>query len=158
MSTTTAMRGVLLGLLLGGGGLVWNGFSLRYYGRTGPGPGFFLVWVGVLLAIAAAWGLFDSLRSQEEGEAFFSSREGALRVGGVLVGLAITWFLLGLIGYRLAIFAFALTAPFAFGRQSLPVLVGVALFASFGVGYVFESWLGVFLPRATIPFLFSLGL
>lgn len=158
MSNTAALRGVLIGLLAIGLLLLATGIQLRYYVRTGPGPGFFPVWIGILLSISCLWALVGSFVHAHDVTPFLPSREAGVRVGLVLLGLLATWLLLEYLGFRLAILLFALFVPRVLGRQSMLTVVGVAILASFGIGYVFETWLGVYLPRSSFEALSILGL
>ena len=158
MSNSHALRGVLSAMLLIGIYLVVAGFQLRYSGRTGPGPGFFPVWIGTLLSLSSLWALFRSFVDNPDRTPFIRSREAATRVGTVLAGLFATWWLLEYLGFRLASLLFAISVPPLLGRQKLAVLVIIAVAISFGTAYVFERWLGVLLPRSSFEFLADLGL
>ena len=76
----------------------------------------------------------------------------------MLIAIVATTALLEVIGFRLAILLFALAAPSLMDRPSLFWRIVLALFCSFGVGYAFETWLGVQLPKPSIQFIEDLGL
>ncbi len=158
MQTVHAKRLFLLALAGFSAFLIYSGFHLKYYVRTGPGPGFFPIWIGALLAFGSLMLLAQSFMETFEREAFFPSREAATGVFTVLAALFAAWFGLKYFGYRLTIFAFCLFVPRVFGRQPRVLTILVALFMSFGVGFIFEKWLGVFLPDPSIDLLKNLGL
>lgn len=158
MQIVHAKRGFLLALASFAGFLIYSGFHLKYYVRTGPGPGFFPIWIGALLACGTLGLLARSFMEQDDTEPFFPSREAATGVFAVLAALLATWFGLKYFGYRLTILAFCLFVPRVFGKQPLILTIATALFMSFAVGVIFERWLGVFLPDPSIEILKRLGL
>lgn len=158
MQFVHAKRGFLILLACFAGFLIFNGLHLKYYVRTGPGPGFFPIWIGGLLALGAMSLLVKSYFDDADGENFFQSQEAALGVIWVVAALVITWFGLKYLGFRLAILFFCLIVPRVFGTQPIVTTIAVAVFASFGVAYAFEKWLGVFLPEPAFEMLKILGL
>ena len=157
MSKSQALRGLLSAFLLIGLYLLYAGYHLRYYGRTGPGPGFFPIWIGALLSISSLWALIKDFVKDRDLEAFLESRQAIYRVGTVLCGLLVTWLLLEYLGYRIAIFLFAMVIPPLLGPQKLVVTLVMAILCSFGTAYVFEHWLQVWLPAPSISSLADLG-
>lgn len=150
----------LLLLALGAGGvlLAYHGFQMRYYGRFGPGPGFFPVWLGCLIGALCVVGLFQDLRAPgDPREPVISTAGGIWRVGGMLVSLAALALLAEILGFRLSILLYMMITPYLLARMTLKAVVPVAIAASFGVAYIFESWLLVRLPGSSIPFLSALG-
>ncbi len=157
------------------------GSQFEYYGLLGPGPGFFPVLVGSLI-VALSVGLFINIyrsartpassdevpgedaaqplitKHQNGNQPFFEETDSVRRVGGMLIAIVATTFLLEVIGFRLAILLFALAAPSLMDRPGLFWRIVLALFCSFGVGYAFETWLGVQLPKPSIQFIENLGL
>ncbi len=158
MSNTNAMRCALVVLALFGAYLVFAGLQLRYYMRTGPGPGFFPVWIGGLLALSSLATFGASLRDAVDRVPFIGTRDAVLRVGTVLLGLVLVVVLLETLGFRLAVLLFALTVPWVFGQQNPLLLIVFAVLVSFGTAYVFQAWLGVWLPSSSLPVLAALGL
>ena len=158
MSNTSVMRVLLLAFLAIGIFLMVMGYQLRYYTRTGPGPGFFPVWIGALLTLCSLWAGISSFIDERDALPFVESVESVKRVGAVLAGLFATWLLLEFLGFRIAIFLFSLAVPPLLGRQRPIVLVVTAAVFSFGTAYVFEKWLGVWLPRSSLGFLADLGM
>jgi putative tricarboxylic transport membrane protein len=157
MTNTMTLRGVLGLLLALGVALISAGVQLRYYGRTGPGPGFFPIWVGSLLSASCLWALVGSFIDAPDRTLFIASKEACLRVGAVLAGLCGALLLLELLGFRLAILLFALFVPPILDRQHPLTVAAVAILLSFGTAYAFENWLGVWLPRSSIETLANFG-
>nr|WP_306268841.1 tripartite tricarboxylate transporter TctB family protein [Pararhizobium sp. IMCC3301] len=157
------------------------GSQFEYYGLLGPGPGFFPILVGSLI-VALSVGLFISIyrsahapspndipttqdaikqqfaNQQNGNKPFFEETGSVRRVGGMLIAIVATTALLEVIGFRLAILLFALSAPSMMDRPSLFWRIVLALLCSFGVAYAFENWLGVQLPKPSIQFIEDLGL
>lgn len=158
IQSVNVLRVALAVMIAAGVFLVVNGLQLRYYVRTGPGPGFFPVWIGAVLAASGLYLMAQGFLVREDSESFFPSREAAQRVGLVVLSLVCVWVALEYLGFRLAILGFALIVPQLFGRQSIATTVVIAVVASFGVAYGFERWLGVWLPTPELEFLQRLGL
>jgi putative tricarboxylic transport membrane protein len=158
------MRSVLatrfIAVLLGGSGFVfvYLGFQFDYWGFTGPGPGFFPIWIGAILAGSCMVLFVQSFFGADKAELFFPTRGAAFRVFSLSLALAVVWFLLEVVGFRIAVLLFALIVPHILDRQSVVKTVIVALVASFGIAYGFESWLLVQLPEPAFEWLRDIGL
>ncbi len=122
--------------------------DLKYYQRTGPGPGFFPTWdsilIGLLGIIMFVQATFKNRDPLPRG--FFPTRAGYLRVGAIVLGVGASALLLNPLGYPFTMLAFLLFMLFALGRQNPLVAITVALLGSFGVYYAFVNWLNVPLP------------
>jgi putative tricarboxylic transport membrane protein len=160
--TSAAMRAAyrIATLAIGAIGVVvcWQGRQLVYYTPYGPGPAFFPLWLGGLL-IVLALGLFvGSFIRRPSLPGTLTPPPGArLDLVATLAAILAFTLLIERLGFALTVF------PMVGGlllvrRCSLPVAIGVAAVASFGVGYVFSNHLGVALPRAPRDLLLPLGL
>ena len=140
--------------------VVWKSLSMKYYSSFGPGPGFFPFWLGTLLAaLSVAWVAQITFRTAEPmKEGFIPSRAGKLSIVAVLLALVLVTWLMEIIGFRLTMLGFQLFLLVVLGRQNKVAAVLIALAGSFGVFYVFEHWLSIRLPCATLDFLKDLGL
>ena len=140
--------------------LLVTSHQMEYMAPTGPGPGFFPVWLGALLAVLSViWLVQSSIGPNEPIETgFVPSREGALRVFSVVVALAIFSWVVELFGFQLTMLVFLATLLMTLGRQNLMTTAAVAIGGSFGVYYIFTQWLDVSLPASSIDFLRNLGL
>lgn len=135
-------------LLLVAAFLVRESLSLRYYTPLGPGPGFFPLWLSILLAILAVAMLWRATFGKSEAMPadFYPDRKGYLRIGAVLGALIGVILLIKPLGFRLVMVGFYLFLLIALGRQHILITVIIALAGSFGVYYVFVHWLATPLP------------
>jgi putative tricarboxylic transport membrane protein len=132
--------------------LAREALKLRYYSPLGPGPGFFPVWLAVLLVVLAAAMLWQATFRTPEAmpDDFFPDRSGYLRIAAVLGALVWVIVLMDSLGFCLVMLAFHAFLLVVLGRQH-PVVTGIiALAGSFGVYYVFVHWLGVPLPMGVV--------
>jgi hypothetical protein len=145
-SLVLATAGVLLTLA---------GLQLRLEGQYGPGPGFLAFWVGLPLAVlSAVWFGQASL----EPVASPAAEPGGLgRVASILLALIAFAVLLTPLGFKLVMLALLLGLFFAYDRQHALAKILVAVAGSVGTHYVFEHFLRVPLPYASLPALRSLG-
>ena len=122
--------------------------DLRYYTPLGPGPGFFPLWLSILLAILAIAMFWQATFGKADAmpDDFFADRKGYLRMGAVVAALVGVIALMEPIGYCLVMLGFYVYLLSALGRQHPVVTVLVALAGSLGVYYAFVHWLGVSLP------------
>lgn len=135
-------------LLLVAAFLVRESLSLRYYTPLGPGPGFFPLWLSILLAILAVAMLWRATFGKSEAMPadFYPDRKGYLRIGAILGALIGVIVLIKPLGFRLVMVGFYLFLLIALGRQHILITVIIALAGSFGVYYVFVHWLATPLP------------
>ena len=140
--------------------VVWESWNLEYYTNLGPGPGFFPLWLGVVLGgLSLAWLVRESGRSgKSKGGAFLPPRAGIVRILSMLAALTAMAGLMNLLGFQLTMFLFLLFLLMVMGRQTLWVTLVVALLCSVGVYHLFGGYLDVALPASSVKFLASLGL
>ncbi len=141
-----------LAILALGAFLLQGALELHYFTSIGPGPGFFPVWLAVILCgLAVAMFLGASFGKSEAVPAdLFPSRSGALRVGAVIAALAGAALLLGRIGFSPTMLLVNLFVLSALGRHRLATVLIVSIIGSFGIGYVFTEWLDVPLPATEL--------
>lgn len=136
---------------------LWQSLLLPLTDRLGPGPGFFPFWLssfGTLLAIASLVSIYreppdpvtaDEVRVLPHGP-------GGRRLIAIVVLMAATTLVMEIVGFRLAMLAFNAALVVALGeRRWLPISV-FAVLGSFGVYYVFTTWLDVLLPVGWLGF------
>ena len=148
----------LSALILGGVGtfLAFAGVQLRLEGQYGPGPGFLAFWVGLPLAtLSAVWLGQVSLAPPAPSPA--AAPGGLTRVAGTLLALIAFGVLLTPLGFTLVMLALLLGLFFAYDRQHVVAKIVVAVAGSVGTHYVFERFLRVPLPYASVPALRALG-
>jgi hypothetical protein len=139
--------------------MVVEGHGLKLAGEFGPGPGFMAFIVGLLLtAVSLLWLVSLSLQPSEPFSAEALPEPGGwLRVLAILIAVLCFAALLTVVGFKLSMLVFLMVAFLIFGRDHLPAKVVVAFAGSFGLDYVFEQFLRVPLPGASIDSLAALG-
>lgn len=140
--------------------VIFQARSLNYYTKLGPGPGFFPLWLGIILAgLSTVWLAQVSLRPAGHMEkGFVPDRGGIARIVSILIALVLFGALVDIIGFQLTMFAFLLSLLVALGRQNAILTVAISVLGSFGLYYLFKNHLDVQLPGSSIEILRSLGL
>ena len=127
--------------------------GLTYYTRIGPGPGFFPLWLAIILGTLSLGMLVLATREAEPLPADFFPPAGSwLRIGAVAASLFLTAAFLARFGFIATMLAFYLFLLSVLGRRSLVETIALALIGSFGVYYVFTHHLGRPLPAGLISF------
>jgi putative tricarboxylic transport membrane protein len=137
-------------------GQAWR---MEYYTELGPGPGFFPIWLSLVLGILSLiWLIAGFGRSAKDAAArFFPPREGFRRIIIIVAAFALVAALLDVIGFQLTMSAFVAFVYLLLGGRSWYTTLILAAGLSFGVYRAFTGWLDVILPQASIGFLKSLG-
>ena len=135
------------------GGALGLGFWTR-----GPGPGFFPLWLGVLLVLLAAVWAGQVVRGKNVHEPEPIPSGGRRAVALVLGALLVAILLLDVVGYQLSMTALVLFVLVAVGRRGWFSSIVVALAAGVGIYALFANVLQVYLPTAGVPFLTQMGL
>lgn len=131
--------------------LGWQAAQMSYYSPLGPGPGFFPLWLCLLLGVLAAASLVNSLRAAPAAEgSFWPDKMALYRIGAVIAGLAFVAASMATLGFPLTMLVFYLVLTFALGSRSLGQILGTALFGSFGVYYAFTRYLSQPLPAGLL--------
>jgi len=133
--------------------VLYQSALLRFFSRLGPGPGFFGVWLGGLLAVLAVilfvQNTLPRWRPTEPIEVL-PPPEVRSRLALTIATLPVTVLLLPLLGFRLTVLGLCLLLLVVVGRQPWWVAAAVGLPSSFGIYYLFTTWLGVVLPVGAI--------
>jgi putative tricarboxylic transport membrane protein len=138
-------------------GAVVGALGLGYWTR-GPGPGFFPLWLGLLLVLLAVGWAVQAARGKNGPEPEPIAPGGRRAVALVLGALLVAILLLDVVGYQLAMTALVLFFLVVVGRRRWFESIVVALAAGVGIYALFANVLQVYLPTATVPFLAELGL
>lgn len=135
-------------------------WKLEYYSSIGPGPGFFPVWLGGVMALLSVIWLIQVSRRAPEGGAgsHLPPRDGLLRIGAILGALALMALVMDVIGFQVSMFLFLGFLLLVLGGQRLWVTGIAALVGSAGIFHVFVRYLDLPLPTASIGLLNRLGL
>lgn len=128
------------------------------YWRGGPGPGFFPLWMGILLSgLAVTWAV-QTHRATSIPRAEEPPEGGRRDVVLVLAGMGAVVLLLDVLGYQLTMFLFVLYVLLFVGRRKWWEALIFALLAGVGVFALFANVLQVYLPASSLGFLAQLGL
>jgi putative tricarboxylic transport membrane protein len=125
--------------------MLWQSVSLVYYTETGPGPGFFPLWISIILLVLSIVYLFESLKK----EIFLFSRiipKGVSLVNIITVLFSIIIFML-LVNYTGFVLA-SVTLLFLVLIRNYKWYqsMGTALVVSVLLFYFFKTLLNVPLP------------
>ncbi|MEW6262255.1 MAG: tripartite tricarboxylate transporter TctB family protein [Thermodesulfobacteriota bacterium] len=148
---TTVDRIVWSTLLLFGIFVVCESLQLRYQGDFGPGPGFFSLWLGVLVIGLALLELAKTVRRRREPlpQGFLPDRAGIRRILSVVGALVGALFLMEWLGFSLTMLFFSVFLLRTLGRQPWWLTFVLALAGSFGTAFLFRQLL-VMLPRGIL--------
>ena len=134
--------------------IAFESLQLKYYSSLGPGPGFFPLWLSILLAVLAVIMVLKATlgKSDPMPADFLPTRTGVIRMGVVALSLIGTILCIEPIGFSLTMLPMYLVLLYTFGQRNLLTIALVALAGSFGVDYVFVNLLHVPLPRGILGF------
>lgn len=137
---------VALALFLG-----WQAAQLSYYSSLGPGPGFFPLWLCILLGLLSVAALINSLRgASDPAPPFWPERTALLRIVTVIVGLAFIAAAMSTLGFPLTMLVFYLVLTLALGSRRPLEILATALIGSFGLYHVFTRYLSQPLPPGVL--------
>ncbi|MFB3817155.1 MAG: tripartite tricarboxylate transporter TctB family protein [Candidatus Methylomirabilales bacterium] len=150
--------GAGLSLLLGVA-IAWHAWGMEYLTSIGPGPGFFPLWLGLLLTgLSGAWLLSATWGAgARNARGFFPEWRGLRRILLVTGAIVAVGLIMDLVGFRLAMFAFVAFTLTALGWRRWGVTLILSVVLSFGVYHTFTRWLDVTLPQASIEVLKGWG-
>jgi hypothetical protein len=127
------------------------GASLLPYGNVhNPGPGFYPLWLGMLLG-AMSLGLILTVTRQKEGARILRDilaekiRWG--KVVSVIIALVLYGALMDYAGFLIVTFLLMVFLLWAIEPQPWKVVIGWAIFASVGCYLVFDFWMKLRLPK-----------
>ncbi|TAJ40208.1 MAG: tripartite tricarboxylate transporter TctB family protein [Reyranella sp.] len=129
---------------------LWQSLLLSLTDRLGPGPGFFPFWLALIGAALAVALLIVTLREPRNPETdatpVLPRGPGAARWFAIIGSLAAVTVAMEFIGFRLAMLVFNAGLVIALGERRWWLIALFAVLGSFGVHYVFTTWLDVLLP------------
>lgn len=136
---------------------LWQSLLLSLTDRLGPGPGFFPFWLA-LIGIVLSLALFVSIWREPQPAADASTEEvrilphgwGAMRCFAIIGLLAAVTVAMEFVGFRLAMLVFNAALVIALGERRWWLIAVFALLGSFGVYYLFTTWLDVLLPTGQL--------
>ena len=133
---------------------IWQSLLLPLTDRLGPGPGFFPFWlalIGALLAVALLITTFrEAVDPADRDVRILPQGPGATRWLAIVALLAAVTMVMEFTGFRLAMLVFNAALVIALGERRWWVIGLFAVLGSFGVYYVFTTWLDVILPTGQL--------
>lgn len=140
---------------------LWQSLLLSLTDRLGPGPGFFPFWlalIGIVLAVAL---LITTAREPRDPTTrnvlgdethILPHGPGALRWLAIVALLAAATVAMAVVGFRISMLVFNAALVIALGERRWWAIALFAVLGSFGVYYVFTTWLDVLLPTGWLEF------
>jgi putative tricarboxylic transport membrane protein len=132
----------------------YGAWQMRYFTSIGPGPGFFPLWLSIILGglglgmtVLATFSLPEPLP-----EDFAPEEGGFLRVLALVTVIAGTALALKTLGFAITLFFANLCIMAALGQRDPKIFLPVALLGGFGSHYLFSNWLNVPLPSGIFGF------
>lgn len=133
--------------------MCWGSLGLPYGNIHNPGPGFFPLWLGVILALMSI-GLFVTITLQKETARnvrdILAEEIRWKEVLLVIIGLVLYGVLIDYIGYLLVTFLLMALLLRSVEPQPWTAVVGWALGGTLGSYLVFEVWMKLRLPRGIL--------
>jgi putative tricarboxylic transport membrane protein len=131
----------------------WQSYLLPLTDRLGPGPGFFPFWIaliGLVLAVGLLITTFAEPRQAADGDvAVLPQGPGSARWFAIVLLLAAAAAAMDFAGFRITMFLFIAALVIALGERKWWAIASFAAIGSFGIYYVFTTWLDVLLPVGT---------
>ncbi|MGQ0582313.1 MAG: tripartite tricarboxylate transporter TctB family protein [Reyranella sp.] len=135
---------------------LWQSLLLSLTDRLGPGPGFFPFWLALIGAVLSVALLITTFREPTDpGDAEIRTLPhgaGGKRWLAIVVLLAAVTVVMDFIGFRIAMLIFNVALVIALGERRWWIIAVFAVVGSYGVYYVFTTWLDVLLPVGRIGF------
>lgn len=129
---------------------IWQSLLLSLTDRLGPGPGFFPFWLALIGAVLALALLVTTFRqAAESGDAtirILPHGAGGRRWFAIVGLMAAVTVAMDFAGFRLSMLVFNAALVIALGERRWWIVAIFALLGSFGVYYIFTTWLDVLLP------------
>ena len=133
------------GLALGGLGayIIVTASGWEYVGQDGPGPGFFPLWYGILMAALSAMLVVSSVSTKDDRRIDWSGARAAFTTWAVFALMVAA---LKLVGFVIGFAALTFFIVLVMYRKPLKVAAITALALSVGFYLLFPLALGVKLP------------
>ena len=140
------LTGVGLGAF--GGLVIYEASALPYTSESGPGPGFFPLWIGIGIILCSCFMLYAySFRVDPNSESKAkTSRAEITRALSAWLAFALAIAFLPLLGFAVSLALLTAFLILGLDRRSAWTAVGVALGLALGFHLVFPVALGVTLP------------
>jgi putative tricarboxylic transport membrane protein len=133
--------------------MCWGSLSLPYGSIHNPGPGFFPLWLGVILGLMSM-GLMVTITLQKETARsvrdILAEEIRWKEVLQVIIGLVLYGVLIDYLGYLLVTFLLMALLLRSVEPQPWKAVVGWALGGTLGSYLIFEVWMKLRLPRGIL--------
>lgn len=130
--------------------IIWAALRLPYGNIHNPGPGFFPLWLGVILGGMSIALFVQTARGKESERTLRDILEEDVRWGKVLLVLAVLilyGFLMDYLGFLVVTFLMMVVLLRFIEPQPWKVVLGWALGGSAGSYLIFEVWMKLRLPK-----------
>ncbi len=139
-----------LALILLAAGMIWAALGLPYGDIHKPGPGFFPLWLGVILGGMSIGFFVQATLTTRSAQTLRNILEEDVHWGKVLlvlVSLILYAFLMDYIGFLLVTLLLMVVLLRFIEPQPWTVVIGWALVGSVGSYLIFEVWMKLRLPK-----------
>ena len=125
-----------------------NALDLKYYTTSGPGPGFFGVWLGGIMGLLGVVVFYQATfrSSPPMPKDFYPTRTGYFRMAAVVIALILVVVLMKPLGFSLVMAGFYLFLMLSIGQRNPIILVLVWRGGRVGVCIIFAYYLRMPLP------------
>jgi putative tricarboxylic transport membrane protein len=148
MKKADQWSGLALSILAAG--MIWAALGLPYGNIHNPGPGFFPLWLGLILGGMSIALFVQTTRGKESERTLRDILEEDVRWGKVLLVLAVLilyGFLMDYLGFLVVTFLMMVVLLRFIEPQSWKAVIGWALGGSVGSYLIFEVWMKLRLPK-----------
>jgi putative tricarboxylic transport membrane protein len=148
MKKADQWSGLALSILAAG--MICAALGLPYGNVHNPGPGFFPLWLGVILGGMSIALLVQTIRGKESERTLRDILEEDVRWGKVLLvlaGLVLYGFLMDYLGFFIVTFLLMALLLRFIEPQPWKIVIGWALSGSVGSYLIFEVWMKLRLPK-----------
>jgi hypothetical protein len=150
VSMKKADQGSGLVLLVIAGFITWGSLSLPYGNIHNPGPGFFPLWLGMILGAMAVGLILKSTRQKEDAKLLqdiLSEKVRWEKVFLVLIALILYGSLMNYFGFLIVTFLLLAFLLYFIEPHPWKTVVGWTLIGAFGAYLIFEVWMKLRLPK-----------
>ena len=151
MKKADQWSGLALSILAAG--MIFAALRLPYGNLHNPGPGFFPLWLGVILGGMSIALFVQTTRGKESERTLKEILEEDVRWGKVLLvlgALIIYGFLMDSIGFLIVTFLLMIALLRFIEPQPWKVVIGWALGGTVGSYLIFEVWMKLRLPKGLL--------
>ncbi len=137
-------------LLVIAGFISWGSISLPYGNIHNPGPGFFPLWLGMILGGMAVSLILKSTRQQEKArllQDILGEKVRWEKVFFVLMALIVYAYLMNFFGFLIVTSLLMVFLLYFIEPHPWKTVIGWTLIGAFGSYLIFEVWMKLRLPK-----------